>query len=44
VFTGTPAELVASSDSLTAEHLREYVGGKRRPARKGGKPKRAAVA
>ncbi|MUN37445.1 ATP-binding cassette domain-containing protein [Actinomadura sp. NEAU-AAG5] len=25
VFTGTPAELVAKSDSLTARHLREYV-------------------
>jgi excinuclease UvrABC ATPase subunit len=28
VFTGTPAELVADGDSLTALHLREYVGGK----------------
>jgi excinuclease UvrABC ATPase subunit len=28
VFTGTPAELVAEGDSLTARHLREYVGGK----------------
>ncbi|MEU2262996.1 excinuclease ABC subunit UvrA [Streptomyces sp. NPDC019645] len=27
VFTGTPAELVASGDTLTAEHLRQYVGG-----------------
>ncbi|MFE7133183.1 ATP-binding cassette domain-containing protein [Streptomyces sp. NPDC057638] len=27
VFTGTPAELVASADTLTARHLREYVGG-----------------
>jgi excinuclease UvrABC ATPase subunit len=44
VFTGTPAELVATGSSLTAEHLREYVGGKRRPARKGGSSKRAAVA
>lgn len=26
VFTGTPADLVAQSDSLTARHLREYVG------------------
>ncbi|MFF4195732.1 ATP-binding cassette domain-containing protein [Nonomuraea sp. NPDC001831] len=26
VFTGTPAELVAKGDSLTAVHLREYVG------------------
>lgn len=26
VFTGTPAELVADSDTLTARHLREYVG------------------
>ncbi|SDC16741.1 ATP-binding cassette domain-containing protein [Actinokineospora iranica] len=25
VFTGTPADLVATSDSLTAQHLREYV-------------------
>jgi excinuclease UvrABC ATPase subunit len=44
VFTGTPAELVATGSSLTAEHLREYVGGKRRTARKGGRSKRAAVA
>jgi excinuclease UvrABC ATPase subunit len=44
VFTGTPAELVATGSSLTAEHLREYVGGKRRPARRGGRSKRAAVA
>jgi excinuclease UvrABC ATPase subunit len=44
VFTGTPAELVATGSSLTAEHLREYVGGKRRPARKRGRSKRAAVA
>ncbi|MEU5790128.1 excinuclease ABC subunit UvrA [Micromonospora purpureochromogenes] len=27
VFTGTPAELVAQGDTLTARHLREYVGG-----------------
>ncbi|MFF7653345.1 ATP-binding cassette domain-containing protein [Streptomyces sp. NPDC007983] len=27
VFTGTPADLVASGTSLTATHLREYVGG-----------------
>jgi excinuclease UvrABC ATPase subunit len=27
VFTGTPADLVASGDTLTAEHLRKYVGG-----------------
>ncbi|GAA2063816.1 excinuclease ABC subunit UvrA [Streptomyces albiaxialis] len=27
VFTGTPAELVARGDTLTAAHLREYVGG-----------------
>ncbi|MEV0084640.1 excinuclease ABC subunit UvrA [Saccharopolyspora sp. NPDC050642] len=27
VFTGTPAELVATGDSLTAQHLRKYVGG-----------------
>lgn len=26
VFTGTPAELVASGDTLTAQHLRRYVG------------------
>ena len=26
VFTGTPAELVATGDTLTARHLREYVG------------------
>ncbi|MFI6237522.1 ATP-binding cassette domain-containing protein [Micromonospora sp. NPDC050784] len=26
VFTGTPAELVATGDTLTAKHLREYVG------------------
>jgi excinuclease UvrABC ATPase subunit len=26
VFTGTPAELVGSADTLTARHLREYVG------------------
>jgi excinuclease UvrABC ATPase subunit len=44
VFTGTPAELVTTGDSLTAEHLRKYVGGKRRPARKGGRSKRAPVA
>ncbi|MEU4427467.1 excinuclease ABC subunit UvrA [Actinoplanes sp. NPDC024001] len=25
VFTGTPAELVAKSDTLTAQHLRDYV-------------------
>ncbi|MGO4755645.1 ATP-binding cassette domain-containing protein, partial [Streptomyces sp. 2MCAF27] len=27
VFTGTPADLVAGADTLTARHLREYVGG-----------------
>ncbi|SDM44265.1 ATP-binding cassette domain-containing protein [Streptomyces wuyuanensis] len=27
VFTGTPADLVATGDTLTAEHLRKYVGG-----------------
>ncbi|MDJ0463482.1 hypothetical protein [Streptomyces sp. H27-C3] len=27
VFTGTPAELVATGRTLTAEHLRQYVGG-----------------
>ncbi|GAA4994113.1 ATP-binding cassette domain-containing protein [Actinopolymorpha pittospori] len=26
VFTGTPADLVATGDSLTAQHLRTYVG------------------
>ncbi|WP_093800153.1 excinuclease ABC subunit UvrA [Streptomyces sp. Wb2n-11] len=26
VFTGTPAELVADGDTLTAEHLRQYIG------------------
>lgn len=26
VFTGTPADLVAGSDTVTARHLREYVG------------------
>jgi excinuclease UvrABC ATPase subunit len=25
VFTGTPAELVARADTLTAQHLRNYV-------------------
>jgi excinuclease UvrABC ATPase subunit len=27
VFTGTPADLVAHGDTLTAQHLRAYVGG-----------------
>ena len=27
VFTGTPADLVATGDTLTANHLREYVNG-----------------
>jgi excinuclease UvrABC ATPase subunit len=27
VFEGTPAELVATGDSLTAQHLRSYVAG-----------------
>ncbi|MBT2490416.1 excinuclease ABC subunit UvrA [Streptomyces sp. ISL-96] len=27
VFTGTPAELVADGDTLTARHLRQYVAG-----------------
>jgi excinuclease UvrABC ATPase subunit len=27
VFTGTPAELVASTSTLTGKHLKEYVGG-----------------
>ena len=26
VFEGTPADLVASAETLTAQHLREYVG------------------
>ncbi|MGK5533448.1 ATP-binding cassette domain-containing protein [Streptomyces sp. URMC 129] len=26
VFTGTPAELISGADTLTARHLREYVG------------------
>jgi len=25
VFEGTPADLVATSDSLTAQHLRQYL-------------------
>jgi excinuclease UvrABC ATPase subunit len=27
VFTGTPSDLVSGSETLTARHLREYVGG-----------------
>jgi excinuclease UvrABC ATPase subunit len=27
VFTGTPADLVATADTLTARHLRDYLGG-----------------
>ncbi|MFC6089715.1 ATP-binding cassette domain-containing protein [Saccharothrix lopnurensis] len=27
VFTGTPTQLVDSADTLTAQHLRQYVGG-----------------
>jgi hypothetical protein len=27
VFTGTPADLVTQGDTLTARHLRAYVGG-----------------
>jgi excinuclease UvrABC ATPase subunit len=27
VFTGTPADLVARGDTLTARHLRAYVAG-----------------
>jgi excinuclease UvrABC ATPase subunit len=27
VFTGTPADLVATADTLTARHLRAYLGG-----------------
>jgi excinuclease UvrABC ATPase subunit len=26
VFTGTPADLVRNGDTLTGQHLREYVG------------------
>jgi excinuclease UvrABC ATPase subunit len=26
VFQGTPADLVANAETLTAQHLREYVG------------------
>jgi hypothetical protein len=26
VFTGTPAELVERGESLTAQHLRRYIG------------------
>jgi excinuclease UvrABC ATPase subunit len=26
VFEGTPADLVATADTLTAQHLRKYVG------------------
>ncbi|TWP48815.1 excinuclease ABC subunit UvrA [Lentzea tibetensis] len=29
VFTGTPADLVANADTLTAQHLRKYVGAAR---------------
>jgi hypothetical protein len=29
VFTGSPADLVGSADTLTARHLREYVGADR---------------
>ena len=35
VFTGTPADLVESSPTLTAEHLREYVGAPAGPAGRG---------
>jgi hypothetical protein len=27
VFTGTPADLVASGDTFTAQHLRAYLQG-----------------
>jgi excinuclease UvrABC ATPase subunit len=30
VFTGTPADLVATADTLTARHLRDYLGGRSR--------------
>jgi excinuclease UvrABC ATPase subunit len=30
MFSGTPADLVAGGDSLTAQHLRTHVGGDRR--------------
>jgi len=33
VFTGTPADLVAHGDTLTAQHLRGYVGERVRRAR-----------
>jgi len=33
VFTGTPADLVAHGDTLTAQHLRSYVGERVRRAR-----------
>ncbi|MBB6171735.1 excinuclease UvrABC ATPase subunit [Nocardiopsis mwathae] len=32
VFTGTPADLVDTGDTLTARHLRAYVGGEGHPA------------
>lgn len=35
VFTGTPNDLVTTSDSLTAQHLRDYVGWSKMPARAG---------
>ena len=28
VFEGTPADLVANAETLTAQHLREYVGAR----------------
>jgi excinuclease UvrABC ATPase subunit len=31
VFTGTPSDLVASGDTLTAQHLRKYVGAEKIP-------------
>jgi excinuclease UvrABC ATPase subunit len=37
VFTGTPADLIASGDSLTARHLRTYLTGPERSNR-GGPP------
>jgi excinuclease UvrABC ATPase subunit len=33
VFAGTPADLVATADTLTARHLRDYLGGQPRPTR-----------
>ncbi|HEU4426365.1 MAG TPA: ATP-binding cassette domain-containing protein, partial [Pilimelia sp.] len=43
VFTGTPADLVATGDSLTAQHLRTYVNGSK-SARPAARKKRTASA